>query len=300
MTKVSKEDIVLDRILCIHYLECFWKDQDEMLILIDSRREVNVMTPTYVSKLGLKVRPTNVKVQKFDGSTLKIFGMVLVSFQVENKLKKTRFFQETFLVANTSVEVILRMLFLAFSNSNVSFALKKLTWRSYATLKALSITRRIKVINQKEFAIATLDPNKEVFVVHVVSLSLRFKVLIHRTWEAQIVALDTEKVIVQLKYSDYANVILEASAIELPEHTNINDHPIDLVDDKQSSYDPIYSLGLMELKILKTYIEINLVNSFIQPSQSPACTPILLIKKKNSSFWLCINYWGLNNLIIKN
>lgn len=117
MTKVSKKDIVLDRILCIHYLECFWKDQDEMLILIDSGREVNVMTPTYVSKLGLKVRPTNVGVQKFDGSTLKIFGMVLASFQVENKLKKTRFFQETFLVANTSVEVILRMLLLAFSNS---------------------------------------------------------------------------------------------------------------------------------------------------------------------------------------
>ena len=48
--------------------------------------------------------------------------MILASFQVEDKLKRARFFQETFLVANTSIEVILGIPFLALSNADVSFA----------------------------------------------------------------------------------------------------------------------------------------------------------------------------------
>ena len=38
------------------------------------------MIPMYASKLGFKVCPTSIKVQKFDSSNLEIFGMVLASF----------------------------------------------------------------------------------------------------------------------------------------------------------------------------------------------------------------------------
>lgn len=44
--------------------------------------------------------------------------------------------------------------------------------------------------------------------------------------------LDIKKVLVPLKYSDFANVFLEVSAVELPKHTDINNYPINLVDDK--------------------------------------------------------------------
>ena len=46
----------------------------------------------------------------------------------------------------------------------------------------------------------------------------------------------------------------------------------------------------MKLEILKAY----------KPSESPAAAPILLDKKLDGSFCLCVNYRGLNNLIIKN
>lgn len=106
--------------------------------------------------------------------------------------------------------------------------------------------------------------------------------------------------IVSAEYSDYADLFLEASVVELLKYTGINDHHINLVDDKQPFYSPIYSLGPVEFETLKIYIEINLANSFIWPSQSPVDAPILFIKKKNSSFWLCVNYLGLNDLTIKN
>ena len=44
----------------------------------------------------------------------------------------------------------------------------------------------------------------------------------------------------------------------------------------------------------------NLANGVIRPSKSPAGALILFIQKKDGSFWLCVNYWGLNNLTMKN
>ena len=46
-----------------------------------------------------------------DGSALETFGMVIADFQVEDKVGRPRFFQETFLVADTKFAVILGMPF---------------------------------------------------------------------------------------------------------------------------------------------------------------------------------------------
>ena len=52
--------------------------------------------------------------------------------------------------------------------------------------------------------------------------------------------------------------------------------------------------------MLKIYIKIYLANDFIRSSKSPASALILFIQKPNSSFCSCVNYWGLNNFLIKN
>lgn len=67
------------------------------------------------------------KTRKIDGLTFTILEVVIVSFHIEEKIKKACFFQETFLGANTCMEMILGMLFLIFSNIDVVFAEKKHT-----------------------------------------------------------------------------------------------------------------------------------------------------------------------------
>ena len=79
------------------------------------------MSLTYAKKLGLKTRKTNVGAQKINGSALETFGIVIADFQVEDKGNKPKFFQKTFLVVDTKFEVILGMLFMKFSNPDVSF-----------------------------------------------------------------------------------------------------------------------------------------------------------------------------------
>ena len=120
VTEDSKEGHVsLEQVLCIHYLLRFQKDTIGVRALNDSGREVNAMLPTYASKLDFKVHPTNVKSRKIDGSTLEIFGMVLTSFQIKDKLGKVRFFQETLLIADISALVVLGMPFLTLSNTDI-------------------------------------------------------------------------------------------------------------------------------------------------------------------------------------
>ena len=143
-----------------------------------------------------------------------------------------------------------------------------------------------------------LDENVEAFGVHVSSLGSRMT--IHLARKAQLALLLAKEVIVLINYSDFANVFLEKSANVLPERTGANEHTIKLEESKQPPYRSIYSLGSVEFETFKTYIKTNLSNGFIRTSKSPASAPILFVCKPNNSLRLCVNYRGLNNLIIKN
>ena len=80
----------------------------------------------------------------------------------------------------------------------------------------------------------------------------------------------------------------------------MNEHAIKLEKGKQPLFGLIYSLSLVESETLKTYIKTNLANNFIWPFKSPAGASILFDRKLDGSLRLCIDYWGLNNITIKN
>lgn len=111
----------------IHHLLWFKKDKTEVPSLLDSGNEVNSIILAYAANLTLKVWPINIKTQKINGSTFKMFEIVLANFQVQDKLDKAQLFQMIYLVVNTSVAVILNMFFLIFNNTDMLFVERKLT-----------------------------------------------------------------------------------------------------------------------------------------------------------------------------
>lgn len=88
--------------------------------------------------------------------------------------------------------------------------------------------------------------------------------------------------------------------MELLRNPSINKYAIELVEDKQPLYKLIYALSPMELEILKAYIETYLKTGFIQSSKFLAKALIIFDKKADKSSQLRVDYWGLNNLVIKN
>ena len=74
---------------------------------------------------------------------------------------------------------------------------------------------------------------------------------------------DKASIEILAKYFDYSNVFSAKNVTELLKYFSINNNTIKLEKNKQPPFKSIYSLGSIELEILKTYIETNLANDFI-------------------------------------
>ena len=83
---------------------------------------------------------------------------------------RVRFFEEPFLVANISPDVILKMPFVTLNDADVDFTKREFWWKNYTIEKVLPTTKWVELVGKKEFAAAVLDPKHETFVVHVAFL----------------------------------------------------------------------------------------------------------------------------------
>ena len=102
------------------------------------------------------------------------------------------------------------------------------------------------------------------------------------------------------QYRDYVSVFNGQYADELPPHRSF-DHAIDMVEDKQPPWGPIYALSEKELGVLREYLDDMLRSGKIRPSKSPAGAPILFVpKKEGRGLRLCVDYRGLNKVTILN
>ena len=77
--------------------------------------------------------------------------------------------------------------------------------------------------------------------------------------------------------------------MELFKYIEINNHTIKFVDNKQFSDDLIYSLGLVKLEALKTYIKNKPVTNLIKLFKFLARASIFFDKKSNKSLRLYVD-----------
>ena len=96
--------------------------------------------------------------------------MVVAAFSVTDQANRVRFFEETVLVANVSPDMVFGMLFFTLSGANVDFPKRELWWRSYTIEKAFPTIKRVELVGKKEFAAVALNPEHEIFIIHVASL----------------------------------------------------------------------------------------------------------------------------------
>lgn len=149
-------------------------------------------------------------------------------------------------MANTSVAVILGILFLVFSNINIQFAKKEFIWKSYIFAKALLITKKMELIDKKQFAKTELDEDSKTFVIYVVVLEAPLiGMTIHPLQKIQITTLQQNEALIKVpnKYANYIDIFSFNSIVKLPKNTGINKHGIKFKKGKQPLYGPIYCLG---------------------------------------------------------
>lgn len=80
------------------------------------------MVLVYIVKLGFSPQKTSIVAQKIDSSPLETYYITSTKFLVQNSVAKIQFINKTFLLANISFEVVLKMLLISISNTDIKFA----------------------------------------------------------------------------------------------------------------------------------------------------------------------------------
>lgn len=82
------------------------------------------MTLVYVQKLDLWVQRIDIGTQKIDDITLVTYGIIVINFSLQDKNDRDQFFEKIFLVTDTSIEIVLGVLFFSLFDTDVRFAEK--------------------------------------------------------------------------------------------------------------------------------------------------------------------------------
>ena len=84
------------------------------------------MQPSFAKQLGLLIRSTDIAVEKFDGTILHTYEMIVAAFSVMDKANRVRFFEKTFPVANVSLGIVFGMLFFILSGADIDYSGREL------------------------------------------------------------------------------------------------------------------------------------------------------------------------------
>ena len=97
----------------------------------------------------------------------------------------------------------------------------------------------------------------------------------------------------------YPNLFPETLPNEAPPRGRLN-HPIELVPAYKIPQRKLYRQSAEELEETKRQINEYLDAGHIRPSSSSFGAPVLLVRKKDGSMRMCIDYRGLNDITVKN
>nr|GEU42181.1 putative reverse transcriptase domain-containing protein [Tanacetum cinerariifolium] len=125
-----------------------------------------------------------------------------------------------------------------------------------------------------------------------------FDVIIGMDWLAKYhtIIIYAEK-IVRIPFGD--EIIIVRGLAGYTTHSQV-EFQIDLIPGATPVARAPYRLALSEMKELAEQLQELTDKGFIRPSSSPWGASVLFVKKKDGSFWMCIDYRELNKLTVKN
>ena len=149
--------------------------------------------------------------------------------------------------------------------------------------------QKIALISCAAFRYAIKVPESELFIMTMSAIQ-------GKATEDLVKHPDYPANLVPKRYHDLLPLFAKKGADKLPPHRYV-DHEIPI--EGKPPMGRMYSMSASELQEVRIWIEENLSKGFIRASSSSCASPILFVKKKDTSLRLCVDYRALNEITIK-
>ena len=146
--------------------------------------------------------------------------------------KRSCFFEDTFLLADIRIDIVLKILFFTLSNIEIDFVNCYIHSKTFTIAKILLTIKQVKLIRIKVFSAITLDQEHKVFVIHLTSISPDSDVYLYCRVQKVSLKANENSTSISPKYIDFTDVFSKDLATYLPQLTKINNHTIDLIERK--------------------------------------------------------------------
>src|SRR5450432_416806 len=140
-------------------------------------------------------------------------------------------------------------------------------------------------------------PENEAFTTSLYEIDCRIYELQEPEAEIEDWEEALKKVLLE-EYWSYSDAFSKKESDKLPPNRSY-DYQIELTEENQLSYSPLYKMTIEELEVVKQYLIDNLAKGFIEPSQAPFASPVLFVKKPNGELRFCIDFRKLNQITRK-
>jgi hypothetical protein len=213
--------------------------------------------------------------------TTAIDGGIVANYVCENRhimVSSKTYYIDLICLPMNQLDVILGMDWLPANHVYIGCSEKTIYMPTDSTDEGVALSELIKHTHQMIQFICTQEKG--------------FYVMLTVTSESDVNPIDVPVV------SEYLDVF-PSDITSLPLEREI-DFSIDLTPEAEPVLIAPYRMSPLELKELKSQLEELIQKHFIRPSVSPWGAPVLLVKKKDGSMRLCVDYRQLNKVTIKN
>ncbi|CAL9221332.1 unnamed protein product [Arabidopsis halleri] len=266
-----------------------------LIFLLDSGSTHNFLDPKAATRLNLQLQHSGLtRVKVADGRQLGVSGKAK-NFQW--KLQETTFEGDVMVIPLAGCDMVLGVQWLATLGS-INWDFKKLEMRFKWGLKTVMLhglkqgsIREVKATKLKKI----MENDVQVSMLCVQEFS--------DSTEPSICSLEIpshqeeENPKISHLVQDFADIFAEPTA--LPPFRANHDHKIPLLEGSNPINQRPYRYALHQKNEIDKMVQELLSKGTIQPSSSPYASPVVLVKKKDGSWRLCVDYRGLNGMTVK-
>ncbi|XP_019084362.1 PREDICTED: uncharacterized protein LOC109125977 [Camelina sativa] len=270
-------------------------DKKILFMLVDSGSTHNFVDSKMAAKLGCKIESAGLsRVAVADGRKLRIEGRVK---DFKWKLHTTQFHSDVLLIPLQGVDMVLGFQWLStlgviswdFLNLEMRFKYNKhrvmLNGIKQGSVRDIKAQKLQKLQGeQAQFAMLCVQETKEGEEFN----SGTFNTMVCDSKEEAIMGDIVER---------FPDVFAEAS--ELPPFRENHDHCIKLLEGSNPVNQRPYRYALHQKNEIDKIVEEMLTGGTIQISSSPYASLVVLVKKKDGTWRLCVDYRELNGMIVK-